>query len=146
MNHFPIVAIGILIVAALAAGCGGKRYDESLQMPNFNYGEVLDGHMRRAEQAMTQVRDLASAQAAAAKIRLINQDLADVVYNAPRLSDDGQIALSRIAAGHLTEVQRLKAEIDRSPARADVFGRDLEDMIAQLTMIVKGRYEDSPTG
>jgi hypothetical protein len=135
-----------LAAVLILAGCGGKSYHESLQMQHFNYGEVLDGHMMRAERAMLQVRDIESARAAAAKIALINQDIADVVYNAPRLSPEGQIELGKIAAEHLTEVQRLKGEIDRSPPLAEVFGKDLEDMVGYLTVMVSGKYEDSPLG
>ena len=145
MHRFRVIP-QVLLLALLVVGCGGPEYDESLQMPNFNYGEVLDGHMRRAEQAMMSVRDMASAQAAADQLHLINQDLDDVVFNAPRLTEDGQIALGQIAAGHLVEVQRLKADIDRSPALADVFGVELETMMGYLQTMASGKFEEGPEG
>jgi len=125
-------------------GCGGKSYDQSLQGAEVNYGEVLDGFMNRAEQAMMGVRDMQSAQAAADRIRLVNQDLADLVYNAPRLSQDGQIELGKIAAQHLTQVQQLKGQIDRSPQLAQIFDQDLTEMMEYLTVMVSGNYQDSP--
>ena len=145
MHRFRVVP-QLWLLAVIVVGCGGPKYDESLQMPNFNYGEVLDGHMRRAEQAMMSVRDMASAQAAADQLHLINQDLDDVVFNAPRLTEDGQIALGQIAAGHLVEVQRLKADIDRSPVLADVFGVELETMMGYLQTMASGKFEEGPEG
>ena len=145
MRRFRVMSL-VGLLAVFVVGCGGPKYDESLQMPNFNYGEVLDGHMRRAEQAMMTVRDLPSAEAAADQLHLINQDLDDVVYNAPRMSEDGQIALGQIAAEHLVEVQRLKASIDESPALAKVFGVELETMMGYLQTMASGKFEDRPGG
>ena len=145
MHRFRVIP-QLLLLAVIVVGCGGPKYDESLQMPNFNYGEVLDGHMRRAEQAMMSVRDLPSAEAAANQLHLINQDLDDVVYNAPRMSEDGQIALGVIAADHLVEVKRLKANIDQSPVLADVFGEELETMMAYLQTMASGTFEEGPEG
>jgi len=145
MHRFRVIP-QLLLLAVIVVGCGGPKYDESLQMPNFNYGEVLDGHMRRAEQAMMSVRDLPSAEAAANQLHLINQDLDDVVYNAPRMSEDGQIALGVIAAQHLVEVQRLKADIDRNPTLARVFDVELETMMAYLQTMASGNFEDKPGG
>jgi hypothetical protein len=140
------LTVPLLTLAAflLLAGCGGKSYDAALQGANVNYGEVLDGFMKRAQQAMSQVRDMPSAQAAADELTLINQDLDDLVYNAPRLSQEGQIELGKLAADHLTEVQQLKGQIDRSPALADVFDTQLSTMMGYLQTMVSGNYQDTP--
>ncbi len=142
MHRLLSTTLCILAVSLLMTGCGGKKYDASLQGENVNYGEVLDGFMKRAETAVMQVQDMPSARKAADTIGLVNQNLDDLVYNAPRLSEQGQIELGRIAAEHLTEVQRLKRDIDRNPVLAEVFEQDLTDMIGQLTKLVSGNYED----
>ncbi len=146
MHRLPLIALFILTAAMLVAGCGGKKYDESLWGENVNYGEVLDGFMRRAEQGMMQIRDMASAQAASDNIGMINKDLDDLVYNAPRLSDQGQIELGKIAAEHLTKVQSLKADLDRNPMLGEVFEANLNEMMALLTTMVSGNYQESPVG
>ena len=123
---------------------GRASYDESMQLDVFNLGEVLDGHMRRAEQVMATVRDLESARAAAREIGFVKRDLADLVYNASRLSPEGRIELGELAARHAAELERLTFEIDRSPVLAEVFGPDLEEMMGYLTVMASGQYEDVP--
>jgi hypothetical protein len=122
----------LLAVALAASGCGGPKYDSSLQLAEFNFGEVLDGHMMRARQALGAVRDLESAKKAAATLEMINQDLDDVAYNAYRLSPEGQAQLGKLAAGHLAEIEGLAREIRERPVLWDVLGGGLAGMIGEL--------------
>ena len=132
-------AVVLLAVALGAAGCGGPKYDSSLQLAEFNFGEVLDGHMMRARQALGTVRDLESAKKAAATLEMINQDLDDVGYNAYRLSPEGQAQLGKLAAKHLAEIEGLAREIRERPVLWDVLGGGLEGMIGELGGMVSGR-------
>jgi hypothetical protein len=140
----PCIPVSLLILLA-AVGCGGKSYAPSLQLADFNLGEVLDGHLRRVEQSMSRVRGLDSAEAAAQEIHYVNQDLADLVYNAPRLSGAGQAELAKLAAGHLGRMQRLSSEVNESPALAEILGPELEQTVVYLQVMASGRYEDAPS-
>jgi hypothetical protein len=136
-----LVTIALLSLLLVLVGCGGKRYHESLQMPNFNYGELLDGQMERAQKALAGVRDMPSAEAAARRLGEVNQDLDDLVYNAPRLSPEGQIELGKLATGHLATVQQLAQEMNSNPVLEEVFGAELKTMIGHLQALATGRGE-----
>ncbi len=132
----------IVVILALVPGCGGPKYHESLQMPNFNYGEILDGHMKRAELALQKVQDMKTAKEAADNLTAINIDLDDLVYNMPRLSDEGQFQLGKLASQHLSVVDPMAKNIARIPQLDEVLGGPIAEMMGYLKQMATGNVGD----
>jgi len=143
MNPTRILCSALLVaILALVPGCGGKKYHESLQMPNFNYGEILDGHMKRATLALQKVQDMQTAKQAAADLTAINIDLDDLVYNMPRLSDEGQFQLGKLAGQHLSVVEPISKDIARMPPLDEVLGAPLGEMMGYLKQMMTGNVDE----
>lgn len=144
MNTSRILCSALLVaILALVPGCSSqKKYDESLQMPNFNYGEILDGHMKRATLAMQKVQDLQTAKQAANDLTAINIDLDDLVYNMPRLSEEGQFQLGKLAGQHMSVVEPLSRNIAQIPQLDEVLSEPIGEMMGYLKQMMTGKVDE----
>jgi len=119
----------------VCAGCG-VSYHHSLQMPNFNYGELLDGHMGRVGQTLSSVRDLYSARVASQQLKQINIDLDDLVFNSSRLTPEGQMELGKLAQKHLETLGPVAAEMKSDATLSEMISPELEVTLEHLRELV----------
>ncbi|MFT5233028.1 MAG: hypothetical protein ACI9UK_002008 [Candidatus Krumholzibacteriia bacterium] len=126
----------LLVVGVGLTGCSSsKSYDESMNLGGINMGEALAGLISHTQQVMANVTDLSSAERAKADLHRINQDYDDLLFNVPKMSEDGQFALAMQARQSLPQMQDVSARISQVPVLHDIIGVELDEITAKLAQL-----------
>jgi len=129
----------ILFVIALAvvslAGCGSSPNPE-VQLGGISLIDYLDGVMARTQRALGTVVDGATAQKAADELKLINQDLDDLVFHAPKLSSEGKEIFRKEVAKRLIEIKDMRGFISNNRGLEGVLGEQMQAMVEKMESLL----------
>lgn len=126
--RFPLT---IALALVLLAGCGGGP-SPAVQLGGISLVEVLDGIMASTQRTLGTVVDGPSAQKAAGELKLINHDLDDLVFNAPKLSDEGKTEFRKEVAKRLVEIKDLRGFIAGNRGLEGVLGEEMQSMVDKM--------------
>jgi len=126
MKRYFLFVIMIVSVALLA-GCGSSN--QMLQAGGMDVGKELMGSFGSVGDILGSITDVASAEAAAPKLDVLNTDLDGIVSAASSLSPEGKLSISEMAA---SQIPPLKAAMDTAyaiPGVKDVIQPPMDSLL-----------------
>jgi hypothetical protein len=134
-RELALVTILVVLAACVAAAGCSKKSSEEVKLGGIDTTEMLQGLLDRTARTLGGVRDMASAEAAAKKLRGINDDFDDLLYHVPKLSPKGRQELAKKAQKSMPQLQTAVSQINSNRAMAEVLGPEMGVMLEKLTQL-----------
>jgi len=133
-------AVALVIMVALAGllvvgGCGSESRPD-MKLGGIDLGQMLDGLMMRTQRTLGSVQDEATARTAAKELKVINGDLDDLVFHAPKLSSEALIELKKQTTDYLVQLEQASGYVETNPGLQDILGPELTAMTGKLEDLI----------